>query len=225
MSDINLIITEDGSHSVFNSALNETYHSIHGAIQESKHVFIQAGLDYWLLRSVKSNLRILEIGFGTGLNAFLTVLHPLQRDIKIYYKSMEAYPIANDVSEQLNYSAMLGSTDLFNNLHKASWEQHVVITSSFTLCKHKGNLTIESINDDSLFDLVYYDAFGPSKQPEMWSKEILSKVVDVIDLNGSFVTYCAKGQVKRDLKSLGLEVETLPGPPGKLQMIRATKRV
>ena len=223
MSDLKLIITEDGSHSLFNSDLNETYHSIHGAIQESKHVFIDAGLDHWLKINKKSNLRILEIGFGTGLNAFLASLYPLPHSINIYYKSWEAFPIDQALSRQLNYATTLGSNDLFAKLHNATWEQAVVISALFTLHKHKGNLISDPLSEPSAFDLIYYDAFGPSKQPEMWTKEILSKVVDGLDVNGVFVTYCAKGQVKRDLKSLGLVVETLAGPPGKLQMVRATR--
>ncbi len=223
MSDLQLIITEDGSHSLFNSDLNETYHSIHGAIQESKHVFIDAGLDHWLKSNKKSNLRILEIGFGTGLNAFLTCLHPLLRNINIYYKSWEAFPIDLELVDQLNYSEKLGSGVFFKKLQSAAWEQSVVISASFTLHKHQGNLINDALNEPLRFDLIYYDAFGPSKQPEIWTKQVLGKIIDVLDVNGLFVTYCAKGQVKRDLKSLGLVVETLPGPPGKLQMIRARR--
>jgi tRNA U34 5-methylaminomethyl-2-thiouridine-forming methyltransferase MnmC len=223
MSDLKLITTEDGSHSLFNPDLNETYHSIHGAIQESKHVFIDAGLDHWIKNNKKPNLRILEIGFGTGLNAFLTCLHSPPWDVNVYYKSWEAFPIDPELSNQLNYSDTLGSKHLFEKLYAATWEQAVVISASFTLHKHKGNVISDMFNESSCFDLIYYDAFGPSKQPEMWTKDILSKVVDVLDGNGVFVTYSAKGQVKRDLKSLGLVVETLAGPPGKLQMVRATR--
>ncbi len=222
MGDTSIIITEDGSHSLFHSGLNETYHSIHGAIQESKHVFIQAGLEHWLKNNKKRNLRIFEVGFGTGLNAFLTCLYP-SHEIKIYYESWEASPIDIEVSRQLNYPDVLGSPELFSDLHKAFWDQAVVISKAFTLHKHKGDIIHDRLSESSLFDLIYYDAFGPSKQPEMWTKEVLSKVVDLLDEGGCFVTYCAKGQVKRDLKSLGLKVETLPGPPGKLQMIRASR--
>jgi len=224
MNDIHLIITEDGSHSLFDSGLNETYHSIHGAIQESSHVFIKAGLEHWLENNKKSSLRILEIGFGTGLNAFLTAIYSLNHDRTIYYRSWEAFPINEEISDLLNYPIVLGSPDLFKSLHTASWEQAVVISSSFTLHKHNGDLINDSMEDDLLFDLIYYDAFGPSKQSAIWTKEVLTKVANTLDVRGSFVTYCAKGQVKRDLKSLGLMVETLPGPPGKLQMIRATRK-
>jgi tRNA U34 5-methylaminomethyl-2-thiouridine-forming methyltransferase MnmC len=222
MKPLSIITTEDGSHSLFNSELNETYHSIHGAVRESMHVFIQAGLAHSLQNKKKSNLRIFETGFGTGLNAFLTCLHPAL-GVNVYYESWEAYPIEPEVSRQLNYPDSLGSPELYSTIHTSAWDQAVAVTKSFTLHKHKGNIMTDQLTGHSLFDLIYYDAFGPSKQPQMWTKEVLGRVVALLDDRGTFVTYCAKGQVKRDLKSLGLKVETLPGPPGKLQMIRATK--
>ncbi|NOT75566.1 MAG: tRNA (5-methylaminomethyl-2-thiouridine)(34)-methyltransferase MnmD [Cyclobacteriaceae bacterium] len=221
MSGINIIVTEDGSHSLFNSDLNETYHSIHGAIQESKHVFIRAGLEHWLDKNKTANLRILEIGFGTGLNALLTILYSKAQ--AIHYNSWEAYPLDSSLTNQLNYGQELGSPELFSLIHSAFWEKSVAISSQFILGKHKGDILTEEINPSEKFDIIYYDAFGPSKQPDMWTLPVLTKIINVLDKKGIFVTYCAKGQVKRDLKSLGLEVETLPGPPGKLQMIRATR--
>ncbi|MEJ0054211.1 MAG: MnmC family methyltransferase [Bacteroidota bacterium] len=173
MGDLSIITTEDGSHSLFHSALNETYHSIHGAVQESRHVFIQAGLDHWLKNNKKQNLRIFEAGFGTGLNAFLTSLHDVG-GVNVYYESWEAHPVDVDLIKELNYPAVLGSPELFLALHKATWDQAVVISKSFTLHKHKGDIVIDSLNS-SLFDLVYYDAFGPSKQPEMWTRDVLEK--------------------------------------------------
>ncbi len=221
MNEIKIITTEDGSHSLFNSTLNETYHSIHGAIQESQHVFIHAGLDFWMENNKKANLRIFEVGFGTGLNAFLTTIYPAKAT-NIYYESWEAHPIDDQLTSQLNYPESLGSQQIFASLHKATWDQAVVISKEFTLHKHKGDVIHDELSA-SKFDLIYYDAFGPSKQPEMWTKDVLEKVVTLLDHGGIFVTYCAKGQVKRDLKTLGLTVDTLPGPPGKLQMIRARK--
>lgn len=219
MNDLSIITTEDGSHSLFNKSLNETYHSIHGAIRESDHVFIRAGLDHWLSCHASEKLRILEIGFGTGLNTFLTAIHPVTQ--MIHYESLDAFPITNDLAMSLNYGRFRESEELFSSIVLAPWNQETVIHPTFTLLKLKADVISDEIRPG--VDIIYYDAFGPSKQPEMWTKEVLTKVTACLNANGIFVTYCAKGQVKRDLKSLGLTVETLPGPPGKLQMIRATR--
>ena len=225
MSAIKIITTSDGSHSLLNTALNETYHSIHGAIQESQHVFIQAGLDHWLRRNHKNEIRIFEVGFGTGLNAFLTLLHSSLSETKIYYESWEAFPLGMSTIRQLNYPLVLGSSALYSKIHESSWDDPVRITPTFSLNKRKGDILLDPFNEPASFDLVYYDAFAPMKQPAVWDVAILKKVADLLAPGGVWVTYCARGQVKRDLKSLTLTIETLPGPPGKKEMIRATKEV
>jgi tRNA U34 5-methylaminomethyl-2-thiouridine-forming methyltransferase MnmC len=225
MSKLELITTSDGSHSLLNSELNETYHSVHGAIQESIHVFIKNGLDYFEKGNHQSEIKILEVGFGTGLNALLTLQHSLIKATKILYKSLEAFPIEQEIASQLNYPKALKFSDsekYFAQLHQSSWDQKVEITSNFSLFKR--HIKIQDIELGSEeFDVIYFDAFAPSKQPELWELSVLKQVEQSMKPGAVFVTYCAKGQLKRDLKSLGLLVETLPGPPGKKEMVRAVK--
>ncbi len=226
LDKLELITTSDGSHSLLNSELNETYHSVHGAIQESIHVFIKNGLDYFQQKNHhQSEIRILEVGFGTGLNALLTLQHSLTKSTKILYESLEAFPIAQETASQLNYPKALNFSDsekYFRQLHHSSWDQQIEITSNFSLVKR--HVRIQDIDlGNKKFDIIYFDAFAPSKQPEMWELPILKKIESSMKPNAVFVTYCAKGQLKRDLKSLGLIVETLAGPPGKKEMVRAVK--
>jgi tRNA U34 5-methylaminomethyl-2-thiouridine-forming methyltransferase MnmC len=221
MSDVQLITTSDGSHSLLNTQLNETYHSVHGAIRESVYVFIKKGLDFLIERNNPHELHILEIGFGTGLNALLTLQKQLSNSVKIYYTTIETYPLPEEVWSHLNYADALEATEYFNHLHRAEWEKWQEIIPGFHLLKIK--TTLQQIDlTASKYDLIYFDAFAPSKQPEMWEYPVLEKVVQRMNPGGVFVTYCAKGQLKRDLKSLGLEVETLEGPPGKKEMVRGT---
>ncbi len=214
---LSIIITEDGSHSLRNEELQETYHSVHGAVRESNHVFIQHGFDHQLKKN-PSSLRILEAGFGTGLNALLTAM---RATVPVYYESWELYPLPMDVVRQLNYGDQLSSAALFHALHEASWNQSVSMNPNFTLLKRTADLLQET--PAGQFDIIYYDAFAPSKQPALWERDGIRKMTDTLVPGGVFVTYCAKGQLKRDLSSLGLTVETLPGPPGKKEMIRATR--
>lgn len=231
-----LIVTEDGSHSLFVEELNEHYHSVHGAIRESKHVFMEAGLKYMSTlkastESKSSHIRILEVGFGTGLNTFLTILESQKLPNTIDYVTLEAYPLSSDVITSLNYSSLLVEQSnaamalqlLFNMMHLAEWDTTVGLTSKFKL--HKIHSTLQQAELKEQFDLVYYDAFGPTAQPEMWEHAIFAKLWDVMSEDAVLVTYCAKGSVKRILKAIGFQVEALPGPPGKREMIRATKVV
>lgn len=225
MGEVKIIITSDGSHSLFNTELNETYHSIHGAIQESVHVFIKNGLDYLAQRNSQTEIKILEVGFGTGLNALLTLQYSLEHLAKISYESLEAFPIENETAMQLNYPNALSfpqAEKYFLQLHQSPWDEQVEISNTFSF--HKRHIKLEEANLVSeKFDLIYFDAFAPSKQPEMWGLPIFEKIERSMKSGGVLVTYCAKGQFKRDLKSLGLKVESLPGPPGKFQMVRALK--
>lgn len=225
MSKIEIITTSDGSHSLINTELNETYHSTHGAIQESIHVFIKNGLEYFEQKNKSPEIRIFEVGFGTGLNALLTLQHSLTQPVKIYYESLEAFPVDQQTILQLNYPKALDflqAEKYFAQLHQTIWNEPSVITDSFTLSKR--HVKIQDIDlGVEKFDVIYFDAFAPSKQPEMWEHPILKKIEQSMKPKAVFVTYCAKGQLKRDLRSLGLMVETLAGPPGKKEMVRAVK--
>lgn len=223
--EVKIITTEDGSHSLFVPELNETYHSFHGAYRESVHVFMLYGLEAWYLRNMnRYPVRIFEVGFGTGLNAWLTLVWAEQNKVPVLYHSIEPFPLEKELYSQLNYTKVDESIShfapYFQRLHEAPWNQGAILSEYFNMKKDQATL-----EDAVLYhsDLIFFDAFAPSKQPELWSKEMLAKVVDTLNPGGVFVTYCAKGQVKRDLKDLGLEVETLPGPPGKKEMVRAFK--
>lgn len=221
-SPMQFIITNDGSHSLLNTELNETYHSVHGAVQESVHVFIKMGLELLIDHGLK-NISILEIGFGTGLNALLTVRESLKHpDLTIQYTSLEAYPLPEEIWSKLNYTDSIGLKEYFQKLHQSNWNIPEQILPNFTLFKQQQTFQ-QVVFESNKIDLIYYDAFAPSKQPELWTMEMLSKVVSTLKQKGVFVTYCAKGQLKRDLKALGFTVETLEGPPGKKEMVRAVK--
>lgn len=205
--------------SLWNSELDETYHSRHGAWNEAKHVFIDSGLTPL---SSRSELRILEVGFGTGLNCYLTALSQEQNQ-RIEYVGLEAYPLEMNILKELNYAERKdGDEDLFHLMHRAEWEVEVKIRPNFFLTKVQSKL--ETFQPDKQFDLMYYDAFGPRAQPEMWEKSIFEQIFSMMHQDGVLVTYCAKGQVRRDLMACGFEVERLEGPPGKRHMLRGTKR-
>jgi tRNA U34 5-methylaminomethyl-2-thiouridine-forming methyltransferase MnmC len=211
--------TEDGSHTIFVPELNEHYHSIHGAVQESMHIFINSGLNF----CTADPINIFEVGFGTGLNSLLTAVESKKSNRIINYTSIEKYPVETDLLNKLNYSRFTGDfgKEIFSGIHSAEWGNKTQITDNFFLLKIKGDLTI-SIPEGN-FNLIYFDAFGPDKQPEMWSKEIFEMIASVTCKAGVLVTYSAKGEVKRNLKACGFEVTLLPGPPGKRQIIRAIK--
>lgn len=217
---LQIITTHDGSHSLLNPELNETYHSVHGARQESLHVFIKHGLEF--VAQLKNPVKILEIGFGTGLNALLTADYAEMNNLKIEYTSLEAFPVNESIWQQLNYPQTKREEEIFYQLHHAAWNEWTEPVTGFMLKKINTTLQLASLGHD-YFDLVYFDAFAPNKQPEMWAMPMLQKTIDSLTDKGVFVTYCAKGQLKRDLASLNTTVEALQGPPGKREMIRATR--
>lgn len=218
---IEIILTEDGSHTIKNHTLNETYHSVHGALNESLHVFIKNGLEFILART-PAGIAVLEVGFGTGLNAWLTAKHVAGTRVNLHYLALELHPLREAIWSQLNYATTNDDRALFNKLHRVAWNEPVPVTPEFLI--HKIAKSVDDLElTQSCIDLIYYDAFAPQKQPELWTNAILAKVAGWLKPGGVFVTYCAKGQVKRDLKAAGLTVETLPGPPGKREMIRAIK--
>ena len=217
-----LFTTADGSKTFYLPELNEYYHSHHGAIQEARHVFLKNGL---FEKANQQKLHILEVGVGTGLNAFLTAVEALQKGLEITYTGLEAFPLTPQEAQEMAYTNnpdLELFDDLFSEIHATSWGEFAVINPNFKLKKQKE--TLQQTNfETEIFDLVYFDAFGPRVQPEMWTLELFKKLYHALKPGGILVTYCAKGQVKRDLKSAGFDVENLPGPPGKREMIRAKK--
>jgi tRNA U34 5-methylaminomethyl-2-thiouridine-forming methyltransferase MnmC len=216
---IKLITTNDGSHTIYVPELDEHYHSVHGAVQESEFIFIRNGLHF-----CKANpVNIFEAGFGTGLNALLTAMQSFSGTRLINYTAIEKNPLPENMISVLNYHnfAGPGSKEVFDSIHSIGWNTEKKICDNFTLRKIKGDLTI--LNMKGKYDLIYFDAFSPDKQPEMWTSHIFGMIADITTKSGILVTYCVKGEVKRNLKSCGFTVSLLPGPPGKRQILRAIK--
>jgi tRNA U34 5-methylaminomethyl-2-thiouridine-forming methyltransferase MnmC len=217
-----IIKTGDGSDTVIIPEMNVSYHSKHGAIQESMHVFIESGFRYWSRRSQRPDLiNIFEMGFGTGLNTFLTAIEAEEKRIKVYYKTIEQFPLAKEEISFLNYASILNNEDLFWKIHECKWNEEAKLNECFTLKKDCGNLIHHSTNQT--FNLIYYDAFAPTAQPELWTEEIFKKLHSVLLPEGVLVTFCSKGSVRRAMKAAGFEIEKIPGPPGKREMVRAIK--
>ncbi|GGJ97388.1 MULTISPECIES: tRNA (5-methylaminomethyl-2-thiouridine)(34)-methyltransferase MnmD [Parabacteroides] len=211
--------TADGSHTLFIPEMDEHYHSVNGAVQESRHVFIEAGLH----RQEKKDITVFEVGFGTGLNAYLTLLDAENEDRSVDYFSVELYPLDPALVRALNYGDMICPEKkmLFTALHSAAWNEPVKITDHFTLHKIQGDNNSCTLPED--MDLIYFDAFAPDKQPEMWSQEIFDRLYAHTSEGGILTTYCAKGVVRRMMQKAGYSVERIPGPPGKREMLRAIK--
>jgi len=226
---LQLITTEDGSHSIYMKDLNEVYHSRFGAVNESMHVFIEAGFMQPLSTSkVLSGLRvnILEIGFGTGLNAFLTLKQCLETNVQVDYVTLEPYPIKKEIWQQLNYPKIINLPEgdkIFKELHNCEWGKIVEINPRFSFLKYLSGIEEVGLKDD-FFNLVYFDAFAPEIAPGLWVLPIFEKIFKAMKRGGVFVTYSAKGVVRRALQSAGFDVERIPGPKGKREMLRAVKR-
>lgn len=214
-----LQLTADGSHTLFVPEIEEHYHSVNGAVQESRHVFIEAGLHHLK----QEEITLLEIGFGTGLNAFLTLLDAERYKRKIHYYSVELYPLDADTVASLNYGEMIcvDRKEAFRALHQAEWNVSVSLSECFELHKIQGDSNTCILPDR--IDLVYFDAFAPDKQPEMWNQAIFDRLYACMTEGGVLTTYCAKGSVRRMMKEAGYSVERIPGPPGKREMLRASK--
>ena len=224
------IITKDGSHTISIPEMNVTYHSHHGAIQESMHVFIDAGLNYLSANLPKTGIRIFEMGFGTGLNALLSFIEAEKNHVKIHYTTVELFPLQENEITSLNYCEQLHRKDvepIFYQLHQCEWEKDIPIAPYFTIHKVKTSLLkfktspLESL-ETKLYDLIYYDAFAPAAQPELWTKEVFEKLFSMLLPGGILVTYSSKGDVRRAMQAAGFTVEKIPGPPGKREMVRAT---
>ena len=212
--------TADGSYTLYNSELNEHYHSIHGANTESLHVFIQNGLAYLLPNFTSNEMNILEVGFGTGLNCFLTINYLIENEfkIKVYYRALEPYPVDKKLINKLSNGFQ---HKLYSEIHHLKWNMDQTINDGIVI--HKSSEMVQHLKLEKKYDLVFFDAFGPRVEDKLWDISVLKLIFNLMNSNGIFVTYCAKGQVRRDLEQIGFKVERLPGPPGKREMLRATK--
>jgi tRNA U34 5-methylaminomethyl-2-thiouridine-forming methyltransferase MnmC len=216
------LITEDGSHTIYLPEIDEHYHSIHGAIQESMHIYIQEGL----FQTTKKEIAILEIGYGTGLNAYLTYCYAKKLNIKVNYFSLEKYPLTESDYMRLNYPDTFFPefAFIFEQMHRQDWNLLSEISPEFNLFKIHADLLNFKFDSVPAFDLVYYDAFAPGKQPEMWTDEVLQKVSASVKTEGILVTYCAKGSVRRAFAAAGFEMKRLSGPIGKKEILRGKKQ-
>ena len=228
-------VTEDGSHTLFSEMAGQTYHSSHGAVQESRHIFISQLMGQWSIVNgqrlgMNGVLSILEIGFGTGLNALLTAQWARENGVKVDYTTIELYPLKEEVYRELNYGKLLGDDELFLQLHEAEWDMGLVeVTDNFAIRKCKSDI-VEwlrnaqcTMHNVQLFDVVFFDAFSPDAQPELWTEEVFRNVYALMKMGGVLMTYCAKGDVRRAMIAAGFRVEKLAGPPGKRHILRAGK--
>lgn len=224
-----IITTGDGSKTIQISDWDEQYHSKHGAIQEARHVFLGMGLQHYVAKNqpnATQQISILEMGFGTGLNALLTLFEALELKVKLDYTGVEAYPVSAEEAAAMDYASQIAQPEAlehYEQMHAVSWEESHHITTDFTLTKRQQRF--ENIVDIEQFDLVYFDAFGARVQPELWDEVIFEKMYTALRENGVLVTYAAKGSVRRAMQAVGFIVERLPGPPGKREMLRATKTI
>lgn len=219
--DFNSILTTaDGSPTLFSEKFQATYHSAHGALKESQVVFIETGLEY-AVRHVNKPIKIFEMGFGTGFNAHLTYRWSQENKTDIEYTGIEAFPISENTWKKYSLFFVEQERNIFERWHALSWNHHHIISPGFSF--NKIHDTIENFQTNSLVNLIYYDAFGPGTQPELWEASIMQKMYDMLELQGVFTTYCAQGAFKRTLKKIGFQVTSLPGPPGKREIVRAEK--
>lgn len=218
-----IVRTNDNSCTLFVPGLEQHYHSMHGAMQESLHVFIGAGFD--LFKDTTETIHILEIGFGTALNAFLTLFEAKKLHLKVDYTALEKYPLSMEEMLQLNYGELLDTTEAkrtLTDLHQIKWEEKIPVTDFFSLRKIETDIKTYSAKEE--YDLIYFDAFAPSAQPDLWTIDVFNHMYAALKPGGTLVTYCVKGDVRRTMKAAGFEVEKIPGPPGKREMARAWKR-
>ncbi len=222
-----LVKTKDNSYTLFVPELDEHYHSIHGAVQEAEHVFIQAGM--LPVAQKKKQFSVLEIGFGTGLNALLTCLSADLHQLEVSYTGLEKYPLQSEEYQKLGYTDVLPqhypqnkTGPLFETLHQVPWAQYHTIRPGFQLRKLQTDF--KNFSEQAAFDLIYYDAFAPSAQANLWTVTRFTSMYKALKTDGVLVTYCVKGEVRRNMQAAGFQVEKLPGPPGKREMARAWKK-
>ena len=216
-----ILLTEDGSYTVAIPEMNVTYHSVRGALQESVHIYIVSGFQYALPNITNDPISVFEMGFGTGLNALLTLQEAIKLKRKVYYHAVELYPLTMEEATALHQDEQLGTDNLSIQLHEAAWEEDVAINEYFTLRKTKTSLLDLSLNNQ--FDVIYFDAFAPTDQPELWTEAVFANLYNHLNTHGVLVTYSSKGSVRRAMKAAGFTVEKIPGPIGKAEIVRATK--
>ena len=221
---LKIIQTSDGSHTIYDESLNETYHSIHGSINESNHVYVNAGLKQFIYESRKKYVNILEVGFGTGLNFLLMYDFVKKRNIKIAYHTIEPNPLNDSVLKKLNFSKIVGSSvdEIFKIIHKSKSEEILEIDKKINFVKSIDRIENIKLNERK-YDIIFFDAFAPSKQPEIWSYNNFNKIHSSMSEDGILVTYCSSTKFKRTLHDLGFKVEVIDGPKGKKEMVRARK--
>ena len=229
---MDIVKTGDGSDTIYSEVFGASYHSVHGAIQESRHIFIDAGLRYQMGRG-DCPIHVLEIGLGTGLNAFLSYLWAQKQGLSISYTALEPFPIEVEQAKALNYVGQLGAeafAGVFDAIHQSEWgnpvrlgledEAHAWVFNFTKLCERA-----EVVNFSTLFDVIYFDAFAPDVQPELWTDAMMDILYGLLNFGGVLTTYCAKGSVRRSMRQAGFEVEKLMGPPGKREITRAKKPI
>lgn len=219
-----IVTTTDGSHSIFLPEMEEHYHSTHGAIAESEHIFIKSGLLKAAEKTTK--LKVFEVGLGTGLNVLSSLKASAANNLQVDMHSIEAFPLSWSEVSQLNYPRLLGiDSDFFKKIHQSDWNVFLQLSDQFSLYKEEGAIQNYQFKENT-FEVIYFDAFAPEKQENMWTEEIFSKLYHSLKPTGILVSYCVKGEVRRRLQKIGFEVEKLPGPVGgKREILRATKKV
>jgi tRNA U34 5-methylaminomethyl-2-thiouridine-forming methyltransferase MnmC len=219
-ADIRLMLTADGSHTVVNEALGKPYHSIHGAYQESQRVYIEVGLHASFDKFPETDLHVFEMGFGTGLNALLTAREAQMNKRHVFYTAVDAYPLAVENARQLNYDEFF-NTDVLPKLHESPWSEPMPINNYLTLIKYES--TLQNFQTTDQFHLIYFDAFAPTAQPELWEPEIFEKMAHLLLPGGMLTTYCSRSYVQRNMRAAGLTVEKHSGPLHKRDILRAIK--
>lgn len=218
--------TEDGSHTVVIPSKKITYHSTHGALQESRHIFIDSGLKYFINNYAEANktISVFEMGLGTGLNVLLTWQQATLLKQKVFYHAVELYPLTKQEADSLNYDNLLEDNNVrLSAIHHSAWNEVISLNEHFSFIKT--NIDILDFNTTQQFNLIYFDAFDPNAQPELWTNAMFKKMFDMLDNNGILVTYCSKGAVQRAMKTAAFIVQKLKGPPGKREIIRAIKTI
>jgi tRNA U34 5-methylaminomethyl-2-thiouridine-forming methyltransferase MnmC len=216
-----ITVTGDGSHTIVVPGMNVTYHSHHGAIAESTWVFVDAGFSYLRKQSPYNPLTILEIGFGTGLNALLTLKEAIAQQQPVHYTTIETHPLTQEEIVRINHGNLVKMNDAFLKIHRSDWEKDIVIDPFFTL--HKKNISLLDLSLNNSVDCIYFDAFAPTDQPELWTQQVFEKLYKLLTPGGILVTYSSKSIIRKAMQAAGFNVTKIPGPHGKRDMVRAFK--